>query len=96
MPIAQAARTIGIVIENGPLKDVGMEAYSHVQGAAGSLTIVEWLIPNELEKEWRVLFAQWTTRLPNALGNGRLENVQPSVFSYLFGEGQKELSKIKV
>jgi len=32
----------------------------------------------------------------NALGNGRLENVQPSVFSYLFGEGQKELSKIQV
>ena len=64
VPIAQAARTIGIVIENGPLKDVGMEAYSHVQGAAGSLTIVEWLIPNELEKEWRTLFAQWAARLP--------------------------------
>ena len=64
VPLAQGARTIGLVIENGPLEDVAMEAYSHVQGSAGALTVIEWLIPNHLEEEWRVLFSEWTTRLP--------------------------------
>ena len=64
MPIAQGSRTVGLVIEDGPLAEVAMEAYSHVRGSAGSLTVVEWLIPNELEEEWRDLFAQWTSRLP--------------------------------
>jgi hypothetical protein len=31
----------------------------------------------------------------NALGNGRLENAQPSVFSYLSGDAQKGPSKTK-
>lgn len=64
VPLAQGARTIGMVIEDGPLKDVAMDAYSHTQGAAGSLTIIEWLIPNHLEEEWRVLFAHWAATLP--------------------------------
>ena len=64
MPIASGSRTIGLVLETGPLTEVAMEAYSHVRGSAGALTIVEWLIPNELEDEWRQLFAEWTARLP--------------------------------
>ena len=64
MPIAQGSRTIGLVLETGPLTEVAMETYSHVRGSAGALTIVEWLIPNELEDEWRQLFAEWTARLP--------------------------------
>jgi len=32
----------------------------------------------------------------NAHGNGRSKNGQQSVFSYLFGDAQKGLSKIKV
>jgi hypothetical protein len=64
MPIAQGSRTIGLEIESGPLTEVAMEAYSHVRGSAGALTVVEWLIPNELEDEWRQLFAEWTARLP--------------------------------
>ena len=64
VPLAQGARTIGLVIENGPLKDVAMEAYSHVQGSAGALPVIEWLIPTHLEDEWRVLFSHWTARLP--------------------------------
>ena len=95
VPIAQGARTIGLVIENGPLKDVAMEAYSHVQGSAGALTVIEWLIPNHLEKEWRVLFAQWTARLPRCPGNGLLPKDLPLDSSFLFGDAQREPSENK-
>lgn len=64
MPIASAARTIGLVIDDGPLAGVALEAYGHTQGSAGRLTIVEWLIPNHLEEEWRILLAHWAARLP--------------------------------
>ncbi len=64
IPLASASRTIGLVIDDGPLAGVAMESYGHTQGSAGRLTIVEWLIPNELESEWRILLAHWATRLP--------------------------------
>ncbi len=64
VPLAQGAKTIGLVIETGPLAGVAMEAYSHVQGSAGAITISEWLIPNELEEPWRRLFRQWTAIMP--------------------------------
>ena len=65
MPIAQATRSLGLVIDDGPLAPLAVQAHSHVQGSAGSICIVEWLIPDSIEgDDWRLLLKHWVTRHP--------------------------------
>ena len=65
MPIAQATRSLGLVIDDGPLAPLAIQSYSHVQGSSGSICIVEWLIPEQIEgDDWRSLFTHWVDRLP--------------------------------
>ncbi len=67
MPMAMQARTLGIVIESGPLAGVAMQAWSNVAGSAGDLTMSEWIVPEvEDESMWTPFLRAWSAELPRA------------------------------
>ncbi len=66
MPIERHVRTFGVVIDSGPLEGAAMQAWSHVAGSAGALTMTEWVLP-EIDKEvWPRFIRAWAARLDRA------------------------------
>jgi hypothetical protein len=66
MPIERQARTLGIVIESGPLEGAAMQAWSNVAGSAGAMTTTEWVLPEIDESIWPPFIKAWAADLDRA------------------------------
>ena len=45
MPMAQSARTLGLVVKDGPLRGLELVCWSETRGSSGAINIASWLLP---------------------------------------------------
>ena len=65
MPMAQSARTLGLVVKDGPLRGLELICWSETRGSSGAINIASWLLPGGEEHPLtRNLLLNWVALLP--------------------------------
>ena len=65
MPMAQNARTIGIIIHTGPMQGLEMHSWAETKGSAGAINMASWIIPGgEDNTEAMDMIRKWAKLLP--------------------------------
>ena len=65
MPMAQNARTIGIIIHTGPMQGLEMHSWAETKGSAGAINVTAWIIPGgQGNNEAMDLIREWALTLP--------------------------------
>ena len=90
MPMAQNARTIGIIIHTGPMQGLEMHSWAETKGSAGAINMASWIIPGG-----EVTLKRWI-RIENGLnyyqgahGNGHLVSEVESAIFYQYSDAQE-------
>ena len=64
MPMAQNARTIGLVIKSGEFEGLEMHSWAETKGSAGAINMSSWIIPGgESNEQAMDLIRKWAKAL---------------------------------
>lgn len=65
MPMAQSARTLGLVVKDGPLRGLELVCWSETRGSSGAINIASWMLPGGHDHPLtRNVMHNWVAILP--------------------------------
>tara|TARA_B100000609_G_scaffold196919_1_gene193104 strand:+ start:1170 stop:1700 length:531 start_codon:yes stop_codon:yes gene_type:complete len=64
MPMAQATRTLGLKVLDGPMRGMELTCWSETRGSSGAVNIASWLVPGGSDQPlFRDLVQHWVARM---------------------------------